>query len=280
MRVKHRFGFTANEDTNSIEMYLKAKNIKYTLTTGIPIIIFEIFEDDERWNEVNTLMAKYNILSLKDCVYSKEEYNKASWFTIRSKWRWEYPQPEEAFEYKQLTYDSSNYCTECGCGLVQKESFKIKKIPNWGKRNFLMLNWIEDELFINNNVEEVLLRYNLKGFKFFNVKNIKTNKQIENMKQIYVNNILKPGLISQNNNIYTLINCHNCASNKMIETGRGIIFKKEVFMDIEYDIVKSFEVFGDGHMCARIIFVSKSFYNAVTKNNLDKDLVFEPVMLI
>lgn len=281
MRVKHRFTFLKEKKTNEIAIYLDKKNIRYTLSNGIPLITFNIFEDDELWSEVNALMVKHKEeFSLIETLYSKEEFENASWLTVRSKWRWEYPQPEDDFEYKHLTYDSRNYCDKCGCGLIQKESFKLKKSPNWGKRNFLMLNWLEDELFINSKVEEVLKNYNLKEIELYIVKNVKTNQQIDNIKQIYVKNILKPGLVNQNNTIKSITKCGKCGYIKMLGTGRGVIFNKEVFRDVKSDIIKSHEVFGDGHMCSRIIFVSKIFYNVIKENGLDKDLVFEPVMLI
>lgn len=280
MRIKHRFTFLKEQDTNNIVNNLSNKGISYTLSSGIPFITFEIFEDEKVWDEVNVLMAKHNILSLKECLYSKEEYNNAAWFLIRCKWRWEYPQPENQFEYKQLTYDSSNYCNKCGCGLNQRDSFKIKKSPNWGKRNFLLFNWVEDELFINSDAEVVLLKHNLKGFLLKDVKNVKTNKPIDDIKQIYVNDILEPGIVNQNNTILSETKCNACGCSKIIITGRGVIFDKEVFRYIKNDIIKSYEVFGDGHMCARMIFVSRNLYKAMMESGLGKDLIFEPVMLI
>ncbi len=280
MRIKHQFTFSKGENSNDILNTIINNNINYVLANGIPLITFDIFEDDEAWDEVNSLMISHNIMSLKECIYSAEEYDNASWFVIRSKYRWEYPQPENQFEYKFLTYDNSNYCDKCGCGLVQKENFKVKKSPKWGKRSFLMLNWIEDELFTNYEVETVLSNYNLKGFKFIDLKNVRLNYSVDNIKQIYINNILRPGLLNQNDTILKEITCNNCGCNKIIMAGRGIIFSKGVFENIENDIVKSSEVFGDGRMCFRMIFASRNFYNAIRNSSLDKDLIFEPVILV
>ena len=45
------------------------------------------------------------------------------------------------------------------------------------------------------------------------------------------------------------------------------------------DIVKSAEVFGDGHMCARVILVSKKFHDLLVSNSFDRDLALEPIFL-
>lgn len=278
MRIKHRFSFNNEVETKDVLDFLIKNSIKYDELEELQIIVFEAFEDNEKWDEIKEIMAKYNIESLCEALYSKEEYEKASWFRTRSMWRWEYPQPEEGYEYS--TYDASHFCEECGYGLIQKGIFKVKKPPKWGNRNFLMLNWVEDELFINDKVESVLISKIIKEFKIQNVNKINTDEPIKNMKQIFVNDILQPGLVNKNNTIRRESKCLKCGCVKRITTGRGIIFNKEIFSEIEDDIIKSYEVFGDGLMCARMIFVSKRFYNIIKEHGLDKALIFEPIMLI
>lgn len=113
--------------------------IKYKVGIGIPILTFEIFEDNSCWRNLNSLMNKHHKHPISECLYSKKEFDEAEWFRIRSKWRSGYPQPEDGKGYKKVTYDDSSYCTRCGCGLIQKDSFRLKKTPKWGKKNFLML---------------------------------------------------------------------------------------------------------------------------------------------
>lgn len=143
-----------------------------------------------------------------------------------------------------------------------------------------MLNWVDDELFVNSNIGTILLNYNLKGFYLKKVNYIKINKQIDNIRQVYVNDILKPGLVNENNTVLSETKCNNCGCTKIIITGRGIIYSKNAFKNIKSDIVKSFKVFGDGHMCSRMIFISKNFYKVIKENSLDRDLVLEPIILV
>ena len=46
------------------------------------------------------------------------------------------------------------------------------------------------------------------------------------------------------------------------------------------DIVKTGEVFGDGHYIARIILINQKVYRAIVDNHLERGLVFEPIELL
>ena len=56
-------------------------------------------------------------------------------------------------------------------------------------------------------------------------------------------------------------------------------FRSEIF-DGAPDIVKTAEVFGDGHMSCRDILVRQKVYRLLVDAKLDGGLVFEPVELI
>ncbi len=275
MKIKHHYTF--RDDEVEITEFLRNKNIKFkesrrTITT-------EICEDDIYWDNIKTLMAQYNIPNIVDIIYSNDEIQNASWFDIRSKWRWEYPQPDSASEYEHATYSNDGYCEKCGSGLVQKDYFRIRKEPQWGKRSFLMLNWIEDELFVNNEVTTALAKCHINGYELYDVKNKKDNKTVENIKQMYVKEIINPGLLKINDTIRREITCPLCGTKKYIINGKGFVYKKECFQDVSVDIAKSSEFFGDGCLCARAILVSKKFYNAIKDSSLDKDLIFIPLTL-
>lgn len=279
MRIRHRYTFRADNKSNrEIINFLDKRKIKYRVTSGIPILIFKIYEDEENWCSIDKLMRKHEYNPISECVYTKKELDNAAWLRIRSKYRWEYPQPED--EYKSITYDDSEFCNKCGCGLTQKSNFKVKKSPSWGKKNFLMLNWIEDELFVSGRTAEVLENSELKGFNLLDVLYSKKNIPIDNMKQILVKEILKPGMIIGDEYIEKEIVCNQCNCNKFISRSRGIYYKKDVFKEIDVDIIKSDEMFGDGYAAQRDIIVSNAFYKLVIENGLDKSLAFEPINLI
>ncbi|PGM53818.1 hypothetical protein [Bacillus sp. AFS053548] len=183
--------------------------------------------------------------------------------------------------YKHITFNDENLCDSCGCGLVQKDSFRMKKSPKWSSKNFLMLNWIEDELFISSKAKDELQKSKLKGFDFYEVKkNAKDNVILDDVHQLYINDQLKPGMLEDSDTIANTIRCNKCGGTKFIYSGKGFKYQKSVFENVDVDIIKSAETFGDGHMCARLIFISQDFFQLVKKNKLDRNLEFEPILLI
>lgn len=278
MKIRHRLVFDKNRISTKFMDFLK-EHKESILEDESDLVVAYIFEEDEWKDEFLNFLKKEEVSTMVDCIYSKEEIKKSTWFTIRPKYRWEYPQPEEYSGYMSTTYDDSGFCNECGCDLRQREEFRVKKIPKWGKRNFLMLNWVEDELFVSDKVVETINESGIRGYQIYDVLNYKNNKLIENMKQIHVNEIIEPALVNIQQSVKEVIKCKKCGSVKYIGSGRGLTFSKDVFEKIDTDIVKSSETFGDGHMCARLIIISKNIYNLIVSNSLDKDVEFEPIFL-
>ncbi|WP_054750468.1 hypothetical protein, partial [Ruminiclostridium josui] len=254
------------------------KNSKFEDTNSF-IGVAYIFEDDEWIDELYSYYQKEKITPIIDAIYTKEEYEKAQWYSILSKFRFEYPQPEDDSAYKGITYNNSKFCSSCGCGLVQKDSFRIVKAPKWGKRHFLMLNWVEDELFISSFAKDLLVRNSISGLRFLDVINHKKNIPFDDIYQIYIENELEPGLLELKQSVKEVRNCSICGKAKYIYSGKGLTFRKEIFSNINSDIVRTHESFGDGHICARKIIISKKLYQLIKNSNLGKDLDFEPIVL-
>lgn len=280
MDFKQRVSFREDDHKNLIK-FLKDNKIKYKEgDSNIPIAILEILESNQFWPEIKEYISKHNISEYTEGVYTNQEMEKAEWFSLRSKWRWEYPQPVGNFGYQHLiTYDDNNYCYECGSGLVQIDSFRVKKSPDWKKRNFFMLNWIEDELFLSDDAKNILLNSGLNGFEFIDVVKPSTETKLEDFNQLKVRNILSPGLVNQNNTIRETTKCKKCGIVKYALTGRGLEYKKSIFRN-DVDIVNSFEIFGWGHAAPRGIFVNQKYYQVMISNDLEKHLEFEPIKLI
>lgn len=277
MRIKHRYSFRVDEATKEIVDFLKHSNIKYKISFGIPILTLDIYENSNNWENLYKLMCKYDKHSISECVYSKKEMDTAEWLRIRSKWRSEYPQPEE--EYEKITYDGSMYCSSCGCGLVQKNSFRLKKTPKWGKKNFLMLNWVESELFINNKVANLIQKEDVKGYDVTPVMNNNTNESLDNIKQLKIRKALKSGIVFEDVDVIKVNKCSQCYSEKLLLSGRSpLVFKKDIFTE-SVDIIKTNEFFGDGLVCLQMIFISKKLYKLFCKHGWEKDLKIEPLTL-
>lgn len=280
MRIKQRFVFDSRGNNFDISKLLSQHGVKFEKRE--PLTIFELFEDQKCFEEIVERLAPYNVSrNLPEAVYTREEINEAQWLTIRSSWRSLYPYPREDMGYRFTTYDSVDFCERegaywCGKGLIQKDNFVLEKEPNWGPRNFLMINLIDDELFISQKAEELLRSSSLKGFEIYNVIDKRKNT-MGGIKQLLIKDFLEEGLCVEE--VQETLVCPKCGFTKYILKAGITCFKKEIFKDVKDDIVKTKEKFG-GIGCVSLILITHSFYRAITEARLDRGLVFEPITLL
>lgn len=274
MDFKHRVSLKKERDKELIN-FIDEQKIDYE-NTEFSFVILEILESNKFWPKINKYLIAKNIRTITEGVYSKQEIEQAKWITMRSKLRWQYPQPAGNDNYKNITYSKENYCNQCNTGLTQIDSFRVKKTPKWKRNYFLMLNWIEDELFLSDNAKNILTNSGLRGFKFFDVVKNDVTK-LEDFNQLKVNEILSPGLIDQENTIKETHKCNKCGVVKYVTTGRGLVYRESVFRN-DVDIVNSFELFGLSGV--RTIFINQNFYKVIINNKMDKNIEFVPIKLI
>ena len=279
MKIRHRIIIDRENVSGAFISFLKDKNAIFDKSTSVLAVVY-IYEEDAWKDELYKFYQSELTTPITDVIYSKEEYDNAEWLSIRSKFRFEYPQPEEDSEYIYLTYNSSKYCTSCGSELEQRESFRVNKSPKWAKRHFLMLNWIDDELFLDSCAKECISSNAVSGLKFLNVINHKKNSIFEDFYQIYVEHELEPGMINLEESVKEYRNCVSCGGIKYIYSGKGLTFRKDIFEDVTYDIIKTKEAFGEGLCCDKKIVISKKLYQVIKDNGLDKGLEFEPIQLV
>ena len=238
----------------------------------------DISENDPHWAELSRLLKLENNTYTSETKFSKEDLFEAEWLTMRSKWHYDYPQPEEC--YTELTYSEENACSKCGIGLVQQDSFRFKRTPKWGRRNFCMTNWVYDEFFVSPKAKELLESSALKGFSFLNVLNKSGKEALADIYQMQIPYILPESIETSSNCVEKVSNCPVCGKRKFLGNGRGQFeFKKEIFLNA-LDFVKSAEQFGSGLIASRLILVSHDAYKFIVENKLDSSLVFEPIQLI
>jgi len=173
MDIEQRI-FTSNKDFRD---FLDLNEIVYEESDHCDYLILEIRESNPKWPMVKEYMTIHKILSLATPIFTKAELESAPWLTVRSKWRWEYPMRADDRSYQKVVYNTDNHCPKCGVGLVQKDLFRLRKSPNWGTKHFLMLNWVEDELFISEKAKNLLSESSLEGFEFLDV--LKYKKDIK-----------------------------------------------------------------------------------------------------
>lgn len=276
MEINRHVAFRTDDYPDFID-YLKNNDIPHEI--GEIISCLDIFESDPRWLFVSKYARENDFFCMSETIFSKEELLSAEWLRVRSAFRFGYPQPEGAFEYENITYSRKDYCKNCASGLVQVDSFRMKKAPKWGKRNFLELNWVGDELFISGIAKKILEEAQITGIDFCGVKNKPGTEFFDDIHQLLVPDLLDYGMIEERSPIRGFEVCPYCNVKKYVPSGRGMfVYRKDCFENAP-DVVKTSECFGSGHYISRMIFVRQKVYRIITENKLDRALVFEPILL-
>jgi len=276
MEIKNSLRFAA-QSAPELAVYLLATGLIKKMENPVSL---EICESDPHWPAIAELMKKGNVICTSETIFSKEELSKAQWLQVRSTWHYEYPQPEGDFFSKNFTYSFDGYCAACGSGLTQTAPFRVKKAPKWGKRSFCQLNWIDDELFLSESAKNVFTDNGIDCISFMPVLNKAGKEELPDFYQLIIPTILESALIAEPPVIDDITACPHCGVTKYHTRGNGMLrFKKEAFANAP-DIVKTAEVFGWGSGASRQIIISQKVYQMITKNRMDRDLVFEVVELV
>lgn len=275
MEIKRHFAFAAEKHPELVH-YLNMTFAPWK--RGEIVSSLDIKESDFRWPTIAAYLKLHDIPSYATPIFTKEELSSAPWLRVRSNWHFSYPQPEEGFGYKTTTYDPQNYCHNCGSGLLQTAPFRMKSAPKWGRRHFLSLNWVFDELFTDDAGKAALEA--VEGLSFLEVLKKKGTDHFPGVHQLVISHLLPPGLLPNEQTIRKISICPKCGTAKHVTIGAGMLrFRSEIF-DGAPDIVKTAEVFGDGQMSCRVILVRQKVYRLLVDAKLDGSLVFEPVELI
>lgn len=141
MRIKHHISVPVTPETKK-NFASAGIDLEAMRKEGRSFAAFDITEEDPRWPALAIELSTTRAVDSIRTSCTGAELDSATYSTCN--WRWEhgYPQPEDG--YKQTTYDDSAYCKECGTGLVQKEPFRMRGEPRWGKHSLLTLFWIGD----------------------------------------------------------------------------------------------------------------------------------------
>lgn len=109
-------------------------------------------ETDPHWPEVHALLVQWDASDFVTTEFTADEIASAPYCVLTTEFMHGYPQPEDDFGYLELTYDTDDFCPQCGIGLQQKAPFVMRKGPKWGKNSVAQLHWVLDEFFVKTDV--------------------------------------------------------------------------------------------------------------------------------
>lgn len=275
MRIKHHLG--ANDKDGSLIEFLNAKKIKYQYVELVKTVGFDVYEDQEVWASIEPLRSKYAMVDLESCEFSKKEIASAERLYLWSKWYWDYPKPDMDGGYKDVTYDGSQWCPQCGVKKIQKSRFRVKGEPSWGTRSVLRLHWVYDELFAKPEVVDTMSKTGITGIQSEPVAHHEKDTELKTLKQLRMGTILEKGLVVKPS--VSTQKCTKCGETKFQRSMREMTaFDNKIFRNAP-DFARSCEYFGDGASADRLVIVSHKVVELFEKAKW-KDVVFEPLELV
>lgn len=215
---------------------------------------FDVSESSAIWPAVRDWIARRHPSDIERAIFSPRELDSAQWLAMRSDGQAGYPQPDPSeFGYRELTYDTSEFCEQCGIGLRQKAAFRLDKEPGLRRTSIRQLNWVVDEFFITPEIWEVV--FQPRGVAQREVLNLR-GERLRTIVQLYVQDTV--GLETSS---LAPEQCPRCDRIKYVALARGPL--PPLRDQPTATLVKTDEWFGSGGSAYREVLVSQSLRQAL-----------------
>ena len=213
------------------------------------IPLFEKWEADLDF--IGTDFTKKEILSANYCI--KKSCNSFG-----------YQRPDNDMGYLYNTYDTNKMCDECGIGLIQKDDFRVRKVP---KYPFWGLGWIFDEFFVRTDLYEKIFKP--LGIECRPLRKYKDDSIIDSYVQLVIPVIDEPlDLLTYDSEL-----CPKCGMTKYNPKTHGYYPLQETPLPYIY---KSKEYFGSGFRAFRRIYVSSYLRDMMIEKGMMRCRYFVP----
>jgi hypothetical protein len=246
MRIIHNISLSANE-------HKRGEFLKAGVALSHGFSTFKIDEADPRWNDIKALSAKYRACDIAATKFTASELDDAEFLSVEPTWHHGYPMPDDDRGFLSATFDLTNYCENCGIGKKQAAPFRVKKLPVWGNKGILQLNWIFDEYFVKPEVWSDI-------FNHFGVENRpvvlhKTEEVASSVVQLD-----NQELANLNLDGFPYEQCSYCARTKYLPVTRGF-FPRPVKATTH--LFRSREYFGSGANAFQMVVISNLLYKKI-----------------
>ncbi len=223
-------------------------------------------EEGDTYFKLEKYLKEWKVSEFYGTQYDIKEIESAKLLVYNGTWSNGYPQPEDDFGYIDRTYKRDGYCKSCGTGLLQQDSFRIKKEPIWGNKKIFDLNWVFDEIFVSKESYETIFKNFGIGFK--EVKLFKKETVIQNTIQLDIP--VSNAEINLQNQPYET--CNVCGIKKYTPQIKGFFpaFKKE---SNGIHCFKSLEYFGSGASAYKKIFISQELRQIIVRHKIKSQFI-------
>lgn len=210
---------------------------------------FEMDEADLRWPQVAALLDRWEAAVTVFTRFEAREIENAGWLQMLPSWHHQYPQPEDAFGYRQASYDLTEYCSTCGIGMRQSSPIHLKHEPKWGRRHILQVNWLFEEFFVLPELYADLFKP--LGIDAWPVLHHASGRELRSIVQLKIEDASDSELLVDD---HPATICPDCSRTKYTPFTRG--FFPALRPPPGRPIVKTQEYFGSGASAHRAVIVS------------------------
>jgi hypothetical protein len=260
MKIVHRIGLNASDEQIRV---LEDLGVRYQRCAGLSLVIIVIDEGHPAWPQMAPLMAEWEISDLALPEFTKKELAAARYLRMGPDWHHGYPQPEDDFKYRSVTYDDVDYCAECGIGLKQQAPFRMLREPKWGTKQILQLNWVMDEFFATPEAWDLVFR--TLGLDCLPVLHHKTGRPLKSVVQLQVSARTTSKVFADGQR-YVVKHCPVCQRDKLAQRSPGRF--PHVILPHGVHMARTAEYFGGGYDAFNNIIVSAELYKAITTHKL------------
>lgn len=253
MQIIHHISISSSPE---IQAELKSMGI---VVAGHGLVSFDLDESKESWPKVQRWISMRQAVDVARTAFSMQEIKSAKWLELMPDWHHGYPQPnEDVFGYREVTYDLSDYCVQCGIGLKQRAPFRMKSEPRWGRNGIMQLNWIFDEYFVRPEVWRQVFEprgigccqvLNTRGIELTTVLQLAISQEVD---------IVTDGLLVQP--------CTACGRFKYVPVTRGPFPK--LAREPAGHMAKTRQYFGSGASASKRIIISQELGSALMKTGV------------
>ncbi|UKE47051.1 hypothetical protein [Xanthomonas cerealis] len=258
MKICHRYNFvwTAEREKTLDGLDLKIKIVP--IPGGGSSAIGEIAEINADWPKVHALVMQWDASDFVTTEFTAEEISSAPYCVLTPEFMHGYPQPEANFGYRERTYETRDFCPQCGIGLKQKAPFVMRKDPKWGKNSMMQLNWVFDEFFVKSDVwEAIFAPLHLKSREVLDTKGLVLHDVVQLLATEQVP--LAIGEVSAKK-------CRQCGRKKHAVIKRG--FFPEPLIAPTSPVSRSVDYFGSDHQAFNKIIVNAKVAAVISEAKL------------
>jgi hypothetical protein len=213
-------------------------------------------ESDESWPILAENIEKFDVFHTVELRFTNADVRNASWCQLGVTSHFGYPQPEDDFGYREITYDPSVGCRKCGIGLVQIAPFRFRKPPTTTRSHLLQLNWVFGEFFVSAEARTHIETAGITGIHYESPVLHRTDEAIPGWFQMKT---IETAVFEVDASRLTVEACTECSQQKFNQPQSEMLRFKSSFRHSGPDVYRTTEWFGSGGSAYNTVLVSQRF---------------------